>query len=136
VAVDTYRHFAAAAGHCFVTQPTLSMQVQKLEEELGLKIFDRSKQPVIPTEAGRELIDQARKIISEPASSGNSTGKKGRPQRGAPHRHHPDPGSLPPAPVHPGLHGEVSADQAGGRGDDTDTVVARLREGRIDVASW
>jgi LysR family hydrogen peroxide-inducible transcriptional activator len=65
VAVDTYRHFATAAGHCFVTQPTLSMQVQKLEKELGLKIFDRSKQPVIPTEAGREIIGQARKILSE-----------------------------------------------------------------------
>lgn len=65
MAVDTYRHFATAAGHCFVTQPTLSMQVQKLEEELGLKIFDRSKQPVIPTEAGAEIIGQARKILSE-----------------------------------------------------------------------
>ena len=65
VAVDTYRHFATAAGHCFVTQPTLSMQVQKLEDELGLKIFDRSKQPVIPTEAGREIIEQARKILGE-----------------------------------------------------------------------
>ena len=65
VAVDTYRHFAIAAGHCFVTQPTLSMQVHKLEEELGLKIFDRSKQPVIPTEAGREIIDQARRILGE-----------------------------------------------------------------------
>jgi LysR family hydrogen peroxide-inducible transcriptional activator len=65
VAVDTYRHFAEAAGHCFVTQPTLSMQVQKLEEELGLKIFDRSKQPVIPTEAGLDIIEQARKILAE-----------------------------------------------------------------------
>ncbi|HEV9035316.1 MAG TPA: LysR substrate-binding domain-containing protein [Puia sp.] len=65
VAVDTYRHFAIAAGHCFVTQPTLSMQVHKLEEELGLKIFDRSKQPVIPTEAGREIIEQARRILAE-----------------------------------------------------------------------
>ena len=65
VAVDTYRHFATAAGHCFVTQPTLSMQVQKLEEELGLKLFDRSKQPVIPTEAGRAIIEQARRILGE-----------------------------------------------------------------------
>jgi len=65
VAIDTYRHFATAAGHCFVTQPTLSMQVQKLEEELGLKLFDRSKQPVIPTEAGRAIIEQARKILGE-----------------------------------------------------------------------
>jgi LysR family hydrogen peroxide-inducible transcriptional activator len=65
VAVDTYRHFATAADHCFVTQPTLSMQVQKLEEELGVKIFDRSKQPVVPTEVGIEIIEQARRILSE-----------------------------------------------------------------------
>lgn len=65
VAVDTYRHFATAAEHCFVTQPTLSMQVQKLEEELGVKLFDRSKQPVVPTEIGIEIIEQARRILSE-----------------------------------------------------------------------
>ncbi|MBP6687511.1 MAG: LysR family transcriptional regulator, partial [Lacibacter sp.] len=65
VAVDMYRHFATAAASCFVTQPTLSMQIQKLEEELGLKLFDRSKQPVIPTEAGVEIIEQARKILQE-----------------------------------------------------------------------
>jgi DNA-binding transcriptional LysR family regulator len=65
VAADTWRHFATAAAHCFVTQPTLSMQVHKLEKELEVKIFDRSKQPVIPTEAGRELIEQARKILAE-----------------------------------------------------------------------
>jgi len=64
-AVDTYRHFAEAASHCFVTQPTLSMQVQKLEEELGVKLFDRSKQPVVPTEIGAEVIEQARKILGE-----------------------------------------------------------------------
>src|SRR5436190_2958942 len=65
VALDTFRHFAKAADHCFVTQPSLSMQVQKLEEELGTKIFDRSKQPVLPTESGMEIIAQARKILSE-----------------------------------------------------------------------
>ena len=65
IAVDTYRHFSTAAAQCFVTQPTLSMQVQKLEEALGSKIFDRSKQPVIPTETGEEIILQARKILHE-----------------------------------------------------------------------
>lgn len=65
VAVDTFRHFALAADHCYVTQPTLSMQIQKLEEELGLKLFDRSKQPVVPTEAGVDIIEQARKVLSE-----------------------------------------------------------------------
>ncbi|MEO6254976.1 MAG: hydrogen peroxide-inducible genes activator [Ferruginibacter sp.] len=65
IAVDTCRHFAKAAAQCFVTQPSLSMQIQKLEEELGLKLFDRSKQPVVPTEAGAAIIEQARKIIAE-----------------------------------------------------------------------
>lgn len=65
IAVDTYRHFAIAASHCFVTQPSLSMQIQKLEEELGVKIFDRSKQPVLPTEVGFEVLVQARKIMND-----------------------------------------------------------------------
>ncbi len=65
VAIDNCRHFAKAANQCFITQPTLSMQVQKLEEELGLKIFDRTKQPVVPTEAGAAIIEQARKILGE-----------------------------------------------------------------------
>ncbi len=65
IALDTHRHFAEAASQCYITQPTLSMQVQKLEEELGIKIFDRSKQPVLPTEPGKEIIMQARKILLE-----------------------------------------------------------------------
>jgi LysR family hydrogen peroxide-inducible transcriptional activator len=65
VAVDTYRSFVLAAEKCFVTQPTLSMQIQKLEDTLGVKLFDRSKQPVIPTEIGNEIIAQARVMLSE-----------------------------------------------------------------------
>lgn len=65
IAVDTYRHFVLAAEKCFVTQPTLSMQLQKLEEELGVKIFDRTKQPVIPTEIGTRIIAQARVVLRE-----------------------------------------------------------------------
>lgn len=65
VAVDTHRSFGLAAKKCFVTQPTMSMQVQKLEEELGIVLFDRSKQPVVPTEIGVEIIEQARVILTE-----------------------------------------------------------------------
>ncbi len=65
VAVDTYRHFGEAAQKCFVTQPTLSMQVKKVEEELGVIIFDRSKQPVIPTDIGDTIIAQARIVLRE-----------------------------------------------------------------------
>jgi LysR family hydrogen peroxide-inducible transcriptional activator len=63
VAVDTYRHFATAADACHVTQPTLSMQIQKLEDELGVRVFDRSKQPVVPTETGQSILTQAREVL-------------------------------------------------------------------------
>jgi LysR family hydrogen peroxide-inducible transcriptional activator len=65
LAVNKHKHFGKAAESCFVTQPTLSMQLQKLEEELEVTIFDRSKSPITPTEEGKEIIDQARVIIQE-----------------------------------------------------------------------
>lgn len=63
LAVEKYRHFAKAAEHCRVTQPTLSMMIQKLEDELGIKLFDRNMQPVQPTPAGRKVIEQARNVL-------------------------------------------------------------------------
>ncbi|HZH74307.1 MAG TPA: LysR substrate-binding domain-containing protein [Mariniphaga sp.] len=65
VAVDTYRHFGRAAEACFITQPTLSMQIKKLEEDLEVIIFDRSKQPLIPTDVGQRIIEQARVVLKE-----------------------------------------------------------------------
>lgn len=65
VAVDTHRHFVRAAEECHVTQPTLSMQIQKLERQLGVEIFDRTKQPVEPTDLGQLLIAQARIVLRE-----------------------------------------------------------------------
>jgi LysR family hydrogen peroxide-inducible transcriptional activator len=65
IAVDNHRHFAKAAESSFVTQPTLSMMIQKLEDELGIKIFDRSQLPVQPTAIGIQIINQARVIISQ-----------------------------------------------------------------------
>lgn len=65
LAVETHRHFARAAKACFVTQPTLSMQLQKLEEELGVTLFDRSKKPILPTGIGKQIIAQARIVLSE-----------------------------------------------------------------------
>ncbi|NDV59722.1 hydrogen peroxide-inducible genes activator [Bacteroides sp. 519] len=62
LAVDKYRHFAKAAEHCGVTQPTLSAMVQKLEDELGVKLFDRHIQPVTPTAIGIKILKQAKQI--------------------------------------------------------------------------
>lgn len=65
VAVERYRHFATAAEKSFVTQPTLSMQIHKLEEDLGVKLFDRSKSPVVPTLIGTQIVSQAKIILRE-----------------------------------------------------------------------
>lgn len=65
VSVDTHRHFEKAAGQCFVTQATLSLMIKKLEQELDVILFDRSKQPVVPTETGKAIIEQARVILKE-----------------------------------------------------------------------
>jgi LysR family hydrogen peroxide-inducible transcriptional activator len=65
IAVDSQRHFAKAAEISFVTQATLSMMIKKLEDELGIKIFDRTKQPVTPTREGEEIIKRAKQIIAE-----------------------------------------------------------------------
>ena len=65
LAVDQFRHFARAAEYCRVTQPTLSAMIQKLEEELGVKLFDRTMQPVCPTRIGEKVIAQARTILTQ-----------------------------------------------------------------------
>ncbi|MBS1491669.1 MAG: LysR family transcriptional regulator [Bacteroidetes bacterium] len=65
VAVDTWRHFSTAAERCHVTQPTLSMMIKRLEDELDVKIFDRTKQPVAATDIGKKIIEQARIILAE-----------------------------------------------------------------------
>lgn len=67
LALDHFRHFGKAAEHCRVTQPTLSAMIQKLEEELDTRIFDRTRQSVSPTPAGRLILGQARRVLAEAA---------------------------------------------------------------------
>lgn len=65
IAVDECRHFARAAEQCRVTQPTLSAMIQKLEDELGARIFDRNRQPIAPTAVGELVIKQARETLRQ-----------------------------------------------------------------------
>lgn len=65
IALDKYRHFAQAAEECGISQPTLSTMVQKLEEELDVVLFDRTRQPIVPTATGRLVIEQARSTLRE-----------------------------------------------------------------------
>ena len=67
LAVAKYLNFTKASQQCHVTQPTLSMQIQKLEDELGVLIFDRNKKPIKVTEIGQKIIDQAKTIVNESA---------------------------------------------------------------------
>jgi LysR family hydrogen peroxide-inducible transcriptional activator len=135
IAVDNFRHFAEAADNCHVTQPTLSMQLRKLEHELGVQLFDRSKQPVIPTESGKEVIAQARKIIAEADALHNIIH-----QRRGTHTGELKVGIIPTlAPYllplfvqsftqkYPGVKLTVHE-------MTTEAIVTRLREGRLDVA--
>ena len=65
LAVAEYKNFTLAAEKCFVTQPTLSMQIQKVEEELEIQIFDRTKKPIQLTEIGQKIVNQSKNIVNE-----------------------------------------------------------------------
>ncbi|WP_374695093.1 hydrogen peroxide-inducible genes activator [Snodgrassella alvi] len=65
VAVAQEKHFGRAAQRCFVSQPTLSIAIKKLEEELGLPLFDRSSNEVMTTDAGQRIVVQARRVLEE-----------------------------------------------------------------------
>lgn len=65
LAVHKHKNFTTAAENCFVTQPTLSMQIQKLEDELNVEIFDRSTHPIKATKIGLQIIEQAKFIVNE-----------------------------------------------------------------------
>ena len=65
LAVAEHKNFTLAAEKCFVTQPTLSMQIQKIEEELNIQIFDRTKKPIQLTDIGQKIVAQAKNIVIE-----------------------------------------------------------------------
>lgn len=65
LAVAEHKNFTLAAEKCFVTQPTLSMQIQKIEEELSIQIFDRTKKPIQLTDIGLKIVTQAKNIVNE-----------------------------------------------------------------------
>src|SRR4029079_802025 len=65
VALAQERHFGRAAQKSFVTQPTLSLALAKLEDELGVKLFERNKNEVLVTARGQQIVEQARRVLDE-----------------------------------------------------------------------
>lgn len=133
-AIDTHRHFARAAEACFVTQPTLSSMVKKLEDELGVVLFDRSKSPVVPTAPGAILVEQARAVLKEVEALKNLADETKHDQTGELRI-----GMIPTlAPYllplfledllgkHPGI--QVSVEEL-----TTEVIIAQLSRGQLDV---
>jgi LysR family hydrogen peroxide-inducible transcriptional activator len=65
VAVAQERHFSRASARCFITQPALSLAIQKLEDELGSAIFERRKNDVTLTPVGAKIVEQAQRVLEE-----------------------------------------------------------------------
>lgn len=65
LAIVNHGSFSAAAKHCFISQPSLSIQIRNLEDELGVVIFDRGSKPIIPTDSGLLIVEQARNAVTE-----------------------------------------------------------------------
>lgn len=63
IAVDKYKHFGKAAQSCFITQPTLSAMIQKFEDELDVKVFDRTTHPIRTTDVGVQIIEESKRVI-------------------------------------------------------------------------
>ena len=107
LAVDTYRHFAKAAEHCRVTQPTLSMMIQKLEDELGVKLFDRSMTPVCLLTIGKKVLEQAVRFFRKLSVSRRSSAKNSTPCRYIPIGSVTDDCTLSSAPFLSATDGEI-----------------------------
>ena len=102
VALAEHRNFGRAAEACFVSQPTLSTQIHKLEAELGVALFERGTRETIPTAVGLEVVAHARAVLRRGGI--DPRGRPVEPESGVGHdppRHLPDPRALPAAARHP-----------------------------------
>lgn len=106
VALAEHRHFRRAADSCHVSQPTLSGQIRKLEDELGVMLLERTSRKVLFTQAGLLLVDQARTVLREVKVLKEMASQQGKPCRAAAYR--PDPDNWPvPAAAH---HSDAASD--------------------------
>src|SRR6476661_9974114 len=82
VALADHKHFGRAAEASFVSQPTLSTQIRKLEEELGVALVERAPRRVMLTPVGREIAERARKVIADVAQMGEIARRSRDPEAG------------------------------------------------------
>lgn len=136
VAVADHRHFGRAAEACFVSQPTLSTQIRKLEDELGVELFERNPRNITLTEAGRVIVDHARAVLAETHAIRTVAAQATDPEAGSIHIgvfHTLAPYLLPH--VVPAIHERFPRLELLLVEDKTDALVARLFDGSLDAAA-
>jgi LysR family hydrogen peroxide-inducible transcriptional activator len=134
VALADHKHFGRAASASFVSQPTLSTQIRKLEEELGVALVERAPRRVMLTPVGRDVADRARRILAEVAQMGELARRSQDPEAGSVRL-----GLFPTlAPyllphVLPGIRARFPRLELLLVEEKTDAILARLRDGRLDA---
>ncbi|PJK10800.1 DNA-binding transcriptional regulator OxyR [Lysobacteraceae bacterium NML120232] len=135
IALADHRHFGKAAEASFVSQPTLSTQIKKLEEELGVQLFERAPRKVMLTPVGQEIISRARGIVAEVESMRELARRSQDPESGTLRL-----GAFPTLAPYFLPHAVPALQAALPRlelllvEEKSDVLLAQLREGRIDAA--
>lgn len=135
VALAEHRHFGRAAEASFVSQPTLSTQIRKLEEELGVALFERAPRKVMLTPVGREIVERARKVLADVDQLAEIARRSQDPEAGTVRLGlFPTLGPYLLPHVLPGLRERFPRIEFLLVEDKTDALLERLRDGRLDAA--
>src|SRR3990170_2304909 len=134
VALADHRHFGKAAAACFVSQPTLSTQIRKLEEELGVAVVERAPRKVMLTPAGRDIADRARKIVADVEQMKEAARRSQDPEAGTVRLGmFPTLGPYLLPHVVPGIRARFPKLELLLVEEKSDVLLTRLREGRLDA---
>ena len=135
VALAELRHFGKAAEACFVSQPTLSMQIRKLEEELGVALFERAPRKVMLTPAGQDMVQRARRVLAEVDQMKEAARRSKDPEAGVLRLGvFPTLGPYLLPHVVPQLRERFPQLELQLVEEKSDILLQRLREGRLDAA--
>ena len=135
IAVAEHRHFGRAAAASFVSQPTLSTQLRKLEDELGVSLVERAPRKVMLTPIGVEIVERARRVVAEIEQMKEAARRSQRPEAGTVRLGiFPTLGPYLLPHVVPGLHERFPDLQLLLVEEKSDELLARLRDGRLDAA--
>ncbi|MCR6663048.1 MAG: LysR substrate-binding domain-containing protein [Luteimonas sp.] len=134
IALADHKHFGRAAAACFVSQPTLSTQIRKLEEELGVALFERAPRKVMLTPVGIDIAERARRIVNDVEQMKESARRNQRPEAGTVRLGiFPTLGPYLLPHVIPGIRRRFPDLQLLLVEEKSDLLLSRLREGRLDA---